>query len=81
LKFENAKMIVGATHVSPVREEEFDMSENNIVSKMCHLKKSTLKDHFDDVVKLVDNPKYICKKCFRVANDKDALCKPKKMRE
>jgi len=73
-------MIVGATHVSPVREEEFNMSEDNIVVKMCHLKKSTLRDHFDDVVKLVDNPKYICKKCFRVSNDKNVLCKPKKMK-
>jgi len=56
------------------------MSENNIVVKMCHLKKSTLKDHFDDVVKLVEDPKYICKKCFRVSNDKNVLCKPKKMK-
>ncbi len=55
------------------------MSENNIVTKMCHLKKSTLKDHFEEIVNLVAKPKYICKKCFRVSNDKDLLCKPKKM--
>lgn len=56
------------------------MSEEKIVEKMCQLKKSTFKDHFEDVVKLVDDPSYICKKCFRVSNTKDVLCKPKKMR-
>jgi len=61
------------------RESECDMSENNLVTKMCHLKRSTLKDHFEEVVNLVEKPKYICKKCFRVSNDKDLLCKPKKM--
>ncbi|MDA3798315.1 MAG: hypothetical protein PF692_04450 [Kiritimatiellae bacterium] len=55
------------------------MSEDKIVLKMCHLKKSTLKDHFDEVVDIVSQPKYICKKCLRIANDKSLLCKPKKL--
>ena len=56
-----------------------NMSDDKIVLKMCHLKKSTLKDHFEEVVDIVSQPKYICKKCLRVANYKSMLCKPKKL--
>lgn len=47
--------------------------------KMCKLKKKLLKDDIDSFVELVNSPKYVCKKCGRVANDKDRLCKPYKI--
>lgn len=44
---------------------------------LCDLKKKDIKEAFEDVVALVDTPRYICEKCARVANDKKSLCKPR----
>ncbi len=31
------------------------------------------------LIKLITDAKYFCKKCARSANDKEVLCKPKKI--
>ena len=49
--------------------------------KLCKLvSDGILKDDLKAYKKLVNKPKYVCKKCGRVANDEDSLCKPKKMK-
>ena len=45
---------------------------------ICKLGKKALEDNFDDLLKIVSNPKFVCKKCGRVANDSKFLCKDKK---
>jgi hypothetical protein len=48
--------------------------------KLCKLAK---KDYHNDktkkFAKLVDKPKYFCKKCGRVSNNSDNLCNSKKL--
>ena len=49
--------------------------------RLCKLvSDGILKDDLKAYKKLVNKPKYVCKKCGRVANDEDSLCKPKKMK-
>jgi len=48
------------------------------MNTLCDFKKSTIKDHYSKLIKIVNQPKYICTKCARVANEKQYLCKPKK---
>lgn len=48
--------------------------------KMCKLAKDGLKKkQEDEILAEVLTPRYICKKCLRVAMDKDRLCDPKKL--
>jgi hypothetical protein len=46
---------------------------------LCELKKS-LKGELKIYIELVKDATHVCKKCGRVANDKDLLCKPVKMK-
>lgn len=53
----------------------------NYMSKLCKLVKDDyLKDNIDHYMEMVKKPIYICKKCGRVANDEDKLCKAKKIK-
>ncbi len=49
------------------------------IKRLCGLKKTALKDNLVEVQRFVSNPRYICCKCARVANDGSKLCKPEKM--
>ncbi|MEM9157507.1 MAG: hypothetical protein AAGB46_00555 [Verrucomicrobiota bacterium] len=46
---------------------------------LCGFKKSIIEDHFDEIQKVVAEPKFVCGKCARVANDRCFLCKAKKL--
>jgi len=45
--------------------------------KMCALTCCSCDLDVKNIVSLVDKPKFICKSCGHVANDKKNLCQPK----
>jgi hypothetical protein len=46
----------------------------------CDLNKDYISKNLDEMMELTSNPKYICRKCARAANDDTHLCKPVKMK-
>ena len=40
---------------------------------LCELKKETISENIDEISRIIDKPKYICKKCARAANEKKYL--------
>jgi hypothetical protein len=50
-----------------------------VEKKLCKLKKNDIENSLKDILTIVKSPKYICKKCARVANDKSYLCSSKKI--
>lgn len=46
---------------------------------MCKWKKDEIKKDFEDYVKIVKEPAYVCCKCGRVADKKKLLCKAEKI--
>jgi rubrerythrin len=49
--------------------------------RLCKWKKSDYKDRLDELRQLVNDAKYVCKRCGRAANDKKALCDPAKIED
>lgn len=43
---------------------------------MCKFKKEKIEENLKVIRKIVINPKFICRKCARIANDEAYLCKP-----
>ncbi len=50
-----------------------------VKKKMCKLAKDGLKENEEGILSEVLQPKYICKKCLRVATNNKLLCDPKKL--
>ncbi|MEI6055050.1 MAG: hypothetical protein WCR55_03245 [Lentisphaerota bacterium] len=51
------------------------------MSTLCKLADKKIEKNFKEIVKLVKKPKFICEKCARCSNDKDALCRPVKLKK
>lgn len=50
--------------------------------KLCKLvSDGFLDDHTKKYTQMVNDPKYVCMKCGRAANDEDSLCRPKKIKD
>jgi hypothetical protein len=43
---------------------------------LCELKKDCLKENLQEYKKLVQEARFLCKKCGRAARDAERLCKP-----
>lgn len=46
---------------------------------LCKWNKDEIKDNFKDLKKIVSEPRFICRKCGRVAKKEDWLCKPEEL--
>ncbi|WP_234041954.1 hypothetical protein [Persicirhabdus sediminis] len=42
----------------------------------CKWSRKDIEKRFDLLAELVDEPRFVCKKCARSSNDKKLLCKP-----
>jgi len=43
---------------------------------LCEIKPKDFEAYKTEIKAFIINPKFICKKCLLVSNDKDKLCKP-----
>ena len=57
------------------------MPKNAIKKSFCKLTSDIIEDQFETYLALVSHPKFICLKCFRIAQCKENLCKPKKIKK
>ena len=57
------------------------MGSNGLSGKTrCGISYSDIEKNLRDFEKVVSKPKYICRKCRRIAADKEYLCKAKKLK-
>lgn len=50
-----------------------------IKGSLCDLSRGDLEEHWDEISGAIGNPKYMCRKCARMARSKSHLCKPKRL--
>jgi hypothetical protein len=55
------------------------MKKPKIKTTLCKLDKHDREESMDVIVSLVSEPKFICRKCARVAKNKKYLCHPIKI--
>ncbi len=64
------------------KTEKKDKKNKKTGKALCKLAKGDfIKEHLEDYKSLVGDPKYLCRKCGRVAADKKNLCKTEKLQE
>lgn len=49
------------------------------IKSLCGLKRSAIKEHFEEIQLLVARPRFVCGKCARVAGCGSHLCKARKL--
>jgi len=47
---------------------------------LCDLDKKDIEKRFAEIIAIIINPKYMCRKCARASNKKDYLCKPQRIK-
>jgi hypothetical protein len=54
------------------------MSKDHVTDglPMCRLRKKVLKNDMEGYIRFIQDPRYLCTKCGRVANDRKNICKP-----
>jgi hypothetical protein len=43
---------------------------------LCDLDKKDIEKKLEKIKRMVNKPRYICRKCARAANEEDFVCKP-----
>ena len=51
------------------------------IKRMCKVDRKLIDEFPEEFFAVVNKPKYICKKCLRVACDKTYLCDPAKLKK
>jgi hypothetical protein len=46
---------------------------------LCDWSKGDIRKHADKLLELVNQPRYYCRRCARVANTPKVLCKPSRL--
>jgi hypothetical protein len=46
---------------------------------LCDWKKRDIEKRFDELVSIIAGPRFVCRKCARVAHGGKYLCKPKRL--
>ena len=49
--------------------------------ELCKIQELLIRKNPDEYAELVNKPKYLCKRCGRVANKKKSLCKPVRLKQ
>ncbi len=52
------------------------MADDTKLKTFCKWTPKQIQKNFDLVSQLLEDPRYVCKKCARASNNKKALCKP-----
>lgn len=47
--------------------------------KLCKYSKSDIVENLVDLKEMVFSPRFICRKCIRISDNKACLCKPEKL--
>jgi len=50
------------------------------MKKICKTDKRQLGRHCEEIMSKEKSPRYLCRKCARVANEKSHLCEPVKIK-
>jgi hypothetical protein len=56
------------------------MKNTKIKKTLCKLDKHDIEESIDIIVSIISEPKFICRKCARVAKNKKYLCQPIKIK-
>lgn len=50
--------------------------KENAMKTLCDLDKKEIEKNLREIMKIVNRPEYVCRKCARAANKEEHICKP-----